>query len=105
MSAFNDDYVISNIEGDVLLHHRVFGWVRAEAGMTLPECISVKIKTGTNSTVEILNAYGRRLKIPPKRFECINRLFARHEISFRQVLPRDIMAASSRMRVRLSPVG
>ena len=97
-------YSISKVEGDVLLHHGTFGWVRAEPGMTFPECLRVTIKTSANGSAEIINANGRRVSVPAKSLQLVDGFFTQDDIDtlrFIKVTARDMMAA--RTRLRLSP--
>jgi hypothetical protein len=98
------NYSIAKIEGDVLLYHGAFGWVRAEAGMSFPECIQVTIKTGPEGRAEIINSNGNVFNVPPKTLRLIDGMFSEDDIDtlrFIKVSARDMRA--SRISVRLAP--
>lgn len=91
-------YTIERIEGDVLVHHGAFGWVRAREGMGFPESTRVTIKTGKNSTAEILNANGKNFQIPPGSLRLVDGHFTEDDIDtlrFIKVSARDMKAARS----------
>ena len=96
------NYSIAKIEGDVLLYHGAFGWVRAEAGMSFPECIQVTIKTGPEGRAEIINANGNVFNVPPKTLRLIDGMFSEDDIEtlrFIKVSARDMRAARTSMRL------
>ena len=102
MSESEREYSISKIEGDVLLHNVAFGWVRAEEGMSFPECLRVTIKTGPNGRVEIINSRGIRFQIPPKSLRLIDGLFSEDDVDtlrFIRVSARDMKAARRSMKL------
>ena len=104
MTEAERNYSIAKIEGDVLLHHGAFGWVRAEAGMSFPACIQVTIKTGPDGRAEIINANGNIFNVPPKTLRLIDGMFSEDDIDtlrFIKVSARDMRA--SRISVRLAP--
>ena len=105
MSETDRNYSIVKVEGDVLIHHGTFGWVRAEEGMRLPECLSVTIKTGPTGAATITNSNGDRYNVPPRTFRLIDGSFAGCGIDplrFIKVTARDMRAA--RVPMRLPPV-
>jgi hypothetical protein len=104
MTELDRNYSIVSIDGDVLLHHGAFGWVRAEAGMSFPECLRVTIKTGPEGRAEIINSNGNTFNVPPKTLRMIDGMFSEDDIDtlrFIKVSARDMRA--SRISVRLAP--
>lgn len=104
MSVTDRVYSISRVEGDVLLHHDALGWLRAEPGMTVPECLRITIKTSANGSAEITNADGRRVNVPAQTHQLVDGFFSNDEIDTLrsiQVTARDMM--SSRYRLKLEP--
>ena len=102
MAEIEKVYSISRVEGEVLLHHGSFGWVRAEPGMTFPECLRVTIKTSANGTAEIINANGKRVSVPAKSLQLVDGFFSQDDVDslrFIKVTARDMMAARTRMRL------
>lgn len=102
MAEIEKVYSISKVDGDVLLHHGSFGWVRAEPGMTFPECLRVTIKTAANGSAEIINSDGRRVSVPAKSLQLVDGFFTQEDIDtlrFIKVTARDMMAARSRTRL------
>ena len=96
MSVIDRVYSISRVEGDVLLHHEAFGWLRAEPGMTIPECLRVTIKTSANGSAEIINADGRRVSVPGQMHQPVDGFFAYDDVDnlrFIKVTARDMMSA------------
>lgn len=105
MSESLRNYSIDKVEGDVLIHHGTFGWVRAEEGMRLPECLSVTIKTGPTGAATITNSNGDSYSVPPRTFRLIDGSFSGCGIDplrFIKVSARDMRAA--RVPMRLAPV-
>ena len=97
-------YSIENIEGDVLVHHGLSGWVRAREGMEFPENTRITVKTGKNGTAEIINADGERFQVPPRSIRTVDGTFTADYIDtlrFIKVSARDMKAARS--WERLSP--
>ncbi len=91
-------YSIGKIDGDVLVHHGAFGWVRAREGMGFPETTRITIKTGKNGTAEIFNSDGKRFQVPPKSLRLIDGSFTKDDIDtlrFIKVSARDMKAARS----------
>ncbi|MFL6466471.1 MAG: hypothetical protein ACJ72Z_00785 [Pyrinomonadaceae bacterium] len=105
MSDTEKNYSIDKVNGDVLLHHGSFGWVRAQEGMTFPECLRVTIKTGPNGVAEVINSEGSRYNVPPRTLRLIDGLFSEADMDtlrFIKVSARDMRAA--RVQTRLAPV-
>ena len=97
-------YSIGKIEGDVLVHHGSFGWVRAREGMGFPETTRITIKTGKDASVEIVNADGKRFQVPSRSLRLIDGGFTENDIDtlrFIKVSARDMKAA--RTWERLAP--
>jgi hypothetical protein len=95
-------YSIGRIEGDVLVHHGAFGWVRAREGMGFPETTRITIKTGKDATAEIVNTDGRRFEVPPRSLRLIDGRFTEDDIQklrFIKVSARDMKAARSLERL------
>jgi hypothetical protein len=102
MADVERNYSIARIEGDVLLHHVAFGWVRAQPGMSFPECIRVTVKTGLDGRAEIINSNGNRFQVPPKTLRVVDGLFSEDDIDtmrFVKVSARDMRAARTSMRL------
>ena len=97
-------YSIGKIEGDVLVHHGLSGWVRAREGMEFAENVRITIKTGKNGIAEIVNANGQRFRIPPRSLSMIDGRVTEDDISnlrFTKVNARVMKAA--RTWERLAP--
>jgi hypothetical protein len=97
-------YSIEKIEGDVLIYHELFGWVRAREGMELAANARITIKTGKNGMAVIVNAEGHRLEVPPRSLRLVYGSFTEAEIEtlrFVKVNARDMKAA--RTWERLAP--
>jgi hypothetical protein len=65
-------YSIVKIEGDVLVHHALSGWVRAREGMEFDENVRITVKTGKNGVAHVVNADGLLLRVTPRSLNMID---------------------------------
>ena len=72
MDTPDKTYSIEGIEGDVLVHHGLFGWIRAREGMEFADNVQITIKTGKNGTAHIVNAYGQQFQVPPRSLSLLH---------------------------------
>ena len=106
MSVTERVYSIANVAGEVMLHDGRSGWVRAQAGMSFRAGFEITLKTGSTGRVEIVNASGEHINIPPRSMKVVSGDFSEDDIdTLRNIrlTARDMMSARISVPQTLSP--
>ena len=104
MSTVGKGFAISKVDGEVMLHDGVSGWIRARAGMTFRADFEITLKTGSTGQAEIINARGERVNIAPKSLKVISGSFSEDDIdTLRNIRLTAWDMMSARVPVRVSP--
>lgn len=106
MSGIETLMSIVKVEGEVMLHDGVSGWVKAHAGMVFPSQSKVTIKTGSSGRVEIINVRGELVNLPRNSMQVITDEFSADDVDTQrqiQITARDMMAARLLARHDLAP--
>ena len=104
MSTAGKGFAIAKIEGEVMLHDGISGWIRARAGMTFRADFEITLKTGSTGQAEIINARGERINIPSKSLKVISGSFSEDDIeTLRNIRLTAWDMMSARVPVRVSP--
>ena len=104
MDDTSKTYSIVKIEGDVLVYHGLFGWVRAREGMAFAENVQITIKTARNGSATVVNADGQQFQVPPRSLRLVHGGSTEDDIKtlrFVKVNAREMKAA--RTWERLAP--
>jgi hypothetical protein len=106
MSVTERVYSIAKVAGEVMLHDGRSGWVRAQAGMSFRAGFEITLKTGSTGRVEIVNAGGEHINIPPRSMKVVSGDFSEDDIdTLRNIrlTARDMMSARISVPQTLSP--
>jgi hypothetical protein len=96
MSVTERMYSIAKVTGEVMLHDGRSGWVRAREGMSFSAGFEITLKIGSTGRVEIVNASGEHINIPPKSMKVVSGNFSEDDIdTLRNIrlTARDMMSA------------
>ena len=106
MSTAGKGFSIAKVDGEVMLHDGVSGWIRARAGMTFRADFEITLKTGSTGHAEIINSRGERVNITPRSLRVVSGSFSEDDIeTLRNIrlTAWDMMSARVPVRQPIAP--